>query len=267
MLKELERILRCPVTGGDLVLDEGASHYRVKDSEQVYPIVDGIVDFLPEQADRIGEAYDAAAGSYDSFLTNSNLLTRLYNLFVWGIADDTRYAKIIVDCIPDDFRGAILDVPVGTGVFTEEKYSRLTGAIVLAVDYSMGMLRQAKARFEARHMRNVALIRADVEKLPLVGSSMDAVISMNGIHAFPRKVAAIHQMSGALKEGGRFMGCTYVKGIRSITDAVVNRFYSRKGWFTRPFFSEEQLMMVLGEVLASVKKTRVKSIVVFEARK
>jgi SAM-dependent methyltransferase len=267
MLEELERILRCPQTGGELVLQNGGSHYRAKDSGRLYPIVDGIIDFLPDHADRLTEAYDAAAGAYDSFLTGSNLLTRLYNLFVWGITDDSRYAKIIVDCIPDDFCGVLLDVPAGTGVFTEEKYSRLTGATILGVDYSMGMLRQAKARFAARNMKHVALIRADVEKLPLSASSVDAVITMNGIHAFPRKVAAVRQMSGALKGGGRFMGCTYVKGNRIVTDAVVHRVYARRGWFAKPFFTEEQLTMVLREVLASVKKTRVKSIVVFEASK
>ena len=42
--------------------------------------------------------------------------------------------------IPDDFSGNLLDVPVGTAVFTERKWISLKNAEITCLDYSIDML-------------------------------------------------------------------------------------------------------------------------------
>ena len=55
--------------------------------------------------------------------------------------------------IPDDFAGRLLDVPVGTAVFTEKKWRSLSEAEITCLDYSEDMLEKAKARLnDCRHI-------------------------------------------------------------------------------------------------------------------
>ena len=44
------------------------------------------------------------------------------------------------------FSANLLDVPVGTAVFTENKWSSLKNAHITCIDYSMDMLEQARKR-------------------------------------------------------------------------------------------------------------------------
>ena len=46
----------------------------------------------------------------------------------WGGVDDNGIARTVLSYIPDAFSGNLLDVPVGTGVFTAAKYAEMDGA-------------------------------------------------------------------------------------------------------------------------------------------
>ena len=48
-----------------------------------------------------------------------------------------------------------------------------------------------------------------------------------------------------LKAGGKFVACFYIKGKFGITDWLVKNILSKKGWFTPPFPTEEQLRNIL----------------------
>ena len=72
-------------------------------------------------ADQIKEAYQSSKNIYDNVLTQRNFFSRLYAKVFWSGTDDYEIAHIVLSYIPDDFDGTILDVPVGTAVFTEQK--------------------------------------------------------------------------------------------------------------------------------------------------
>ncbi|MBQ7979129.1 MAG: hypothetical protein IJ248_05205, partial [Candidatus Methanomethylophilaceae archaeon] len=55
---------------------------------------------------------------YDDLLTRSKWWSRLYMDVFWDGIDDNEIAAKTLSYIPDDFSGKLLDVPVGTGVFT-----------------------------------------------------------------------------------------------------------------------------------------------------
>ena len=63
---------------------------------------------------------------------------------LWGGVDDNEIARRVLSWIPDDFDGKLLDVPVGTAVFTKEKYQRMKQANITCLDYSRDMLEQAE---------------------------------------------------------------------------------------------------------------------------
>jgi ubiquinone/menaquinone biosynthesis C-methylase UbiE len=204
-----------------------------------------------KQNERVQEAYQASKNIYDDVLTQKTIWARLYIAFFWGV-DDNAIAGNVLGYIPSDFSGKLLDVPVGTGVFTAEKYKALPNADITAVDYSPEMLAQAKDRFAAFELKNIRCERGDVGALPYDGASFDLVLSMNGFHAFPDKDAAFSETARVLKPGGVFCGCLYLHGERRRTDFAVNRILAKKGWFTPPFWTKSELADILKRYYSSV---------------
>ena len=132
-------------------------------------------------------------------------------------------------------------MPVGTGVFTYQKYGIIKDADIICLDYSEDMLLQAEKRFKANSLRHVRTKQGDVGALPFNDGQFDVVLSMNGFHAFPDKERAYSEVNRVLKTGGAFIACYYVKGESRISDWLVNTILSKKGWFTPPFETVGQL--------------------------
>lgn len=186
-------------------------------------------------ADKIKESYRQFKNIYNDALTQSKWWSRLYIKLFWSGVDDNEIAKNVLNCIPDDFSGKLLDVPVGTAVFTYRKYANMKHADITCLDYSTDMLKQAKAKFRESKMKHVTALQGDVGALLFSDETFDIVLSMNGFHAFPDKEKAYDETNRVLKRGGKFIACFYIQGKSKITDWLVNSILSRKGWFTPPF--------------------------------
>ena len=200
--------------------------------------------------DKIKTAYHDSRNIYDDVLTQGSFLSRLYNRVFWSGTDDDEVAERILSYIPDDFSGVLLDVPAGTAVFTEKKWKNLKGAKITCLDYSEDMLLQAKDRL--KECSHISFVQGDVGKLPLDDKSCDIVLSMNGFHAFPDKKKAFRETHRVLKKGGEFIACFYIKGKSERTDFLVNTVLSKKGWFTPPFPTEQQLLKILNRLYSDV---------------
>ena len=201
--------------------------------------------------DRIKSAYHASKNIYDDVLTRGNFVSRMYNDLFWGGTDDNEIAKTLLSYIPHDFSGKILDVPVGTAVFTEHKWRTLSKASITCLDYSADMLDKAKGRLgDCSH---ISFIQGDVGQLPLSDESCDIVLSMNGFHAFPDKKKAFSETHRVLRKGGSFIGCFYVKGRSKRADWLVGRILVKKGRFTPPFLTLENLHSVLDRLYSGVE--------------
>ncbi len=201
-------------------------------------------------ADRIRSAYHSSKNIYDDVLTQGNIISRLYMRFFWSGTDDNDIAEKVLSYIPDDFSGTILDVPVGTAVFTNEKWRRLSKSKITCLDYSVDMLEKAKERLGG--LGHINFLQGDVGSLTMEDKSFDIVLSMNGFHAFPDKKKAFRETRRVLKKGGKFIACFYIKGKSKRTDWLVHRILSKKGWFTPPFPTEEQLLRMLHRMYSEV---------------
>lgn len=157
----------------------------------------------------------------------------------------------MVEQLPDDFAGKILDVPVGTAILTTNIYRRLSKAQIVALDYSPEMLMQAQRRLEAADISNVELVEGDVGNLDYQDNSFDAIISMNGMHVFPDKKAALNEMCRVLKPGGWFLASWYVPGQSWITDLWATQVLERKGWFTPPYATVNEIRQDLSKRFSS----------------
>ena len=202
-------------------------------------------------ADKIQDAYESSKNIYDGILTQGNFFSRMYIKLFWSGTDDNEIARKVLSYIPDDFSGKLLDVPVGTAVFTQRKWSTLKNARITCLDYSTDMLEQAKRRLDGK--AHINFIQGDVGNLQMDDESFDIVLSMNGFHAFPDKQKAFSETCRVLKSGGDFIACFYIRGKSKRTDWLVKNILAKKGWFTPPFQTEEELKNTLQKMYKEVE--------------
>lgn len=203
-------------------------------------------------ANKIEKAYAASKNIYDDTLTQSKWWARLYINFFWNGVRDLEIAQKVLDFIPEDFDGKLLDVPVGTAVFTANRYKQLPAAEIICLDYSRDMLSQARKRFFVQGVHNAQCLQGDVGAMPFEGEYFDILLSMNGFHAFPHKEKAFAETARVLKKGGVFCGCFYIQGESRRTDFIVNHWFSKKGWFTPPFQTMDSLKKILHKYYSNV---------------
>ena len=213
---------------------------------------------------KIQNAYKDSQNFYDDILTHNSFLSKLYNKIFWSGTNDLEIADKLLSIIPDNFSGKILDIPVGTAVFTRNKWNNLKNSIITCVDISLDMLNQAK---EKLNQPNINLIKGDVGNLPFKDNYFDIILSMNGIHAFPDKEKAFKEINRVLKKGGFFIGCFYIKGESKMTDWLVNNILSKKGWFTPPFYTKEEVHQLLSSKYIDINLNNNYSIVYFSCIK
>ena len=136
-------------------------------------------------------------------------------------------------------------------MFTQRKWSSLKNAHITCLDYSTDMLEQAKRRLDGK--AHINFIQDDVGNLQMDDESFDIVLSMNGFHAFPDKQKAFSETCRVLKSGGDFIACFYIRGKSKRTDWLVKNILAKKGWFTPPFQTEEELKNTLQKMYKEVE--------------
>ena len=222
--------------------------------------------------DQIKSAYRQLGGNanfYDGMITCSTLPGKAICGLVWNMdsGKNTRYLEMALSGIPENFKGKLLEVPVGTGVLTMPVYRELPEADITCLDYSADMMATAQGRAEAAGIQNVRFLQGDVGALPFEDESFDVVLSLNGFHAFPDKEAAYRETYRVLKKGGSFCGCFYIQGGCSRTDWFIEHLYVPKGFFTPPFETKESLRERLSGMYKKVKVSSVEGIGCFRCRK
>lgn len=213
----------------------------------------------------IEKAYKKSMNIYDGLITQSSLLGKVYMNLLWSGTDDNAGTNEMLSHIPDGFDGHLLDVPVGTAVFTQDKWKRLSKASITCLDYSEDMLAVARERLSEH--KHIDCVQGDVGNLQFEDKSFDIVISMNGFHAFPDQLKAYDEIHRVLKDGGTFIACFYVKGQKKHTDLWVKHLLAKKGWFSEPFQTLEDVKSYLNRTYKNIELKVDGSMVYFKAEK
>ena len=224
-----------------------------------------------ERKNAIRSAYRLTGSNsfYDGMITCSTLSGWAVCRLVWAMnkAECDEYLAAALSGIPEDFSGRLLEVPVGTGILTMPLYRTLPRAEITCLDYSPDMMAQAREKAERLALKNVSFHQGDVGALSFEDGSFDAVLSLNGFHAFPDKEAAYRETHRVLKRGGTFCGCFYVAGENRRTDGIIRRLYQPMKFFTPPYETMDSLKARLSRFYERVEIGHVKSIAWFVCRK
>ncbi|PSS21014.1 Methyltransferase type 11 protein [Actinidia chinensis var. chinensis] len=109
--------------------------------------------------------------------------------------------------------GVLVDVNCGSGLFSRKFAKSGTYAQVIALDFSENMLRQCYDFIKndvTILTTNLALVMADVSRLPFASGSIDAVHAGAALHCWPSPSNAIAEINRILQSGGIFVGTTFL---------------------------------------------------------
>ncbi|XP_073132343.1 uncharacterized methyltransferase At2g41040, chloroplastic [Henckelia pumila] len=122
--------------------------------------------------------------------------------------------------------GILVDVSCGSGLFSRKFAKSGAYSKVIALDFSENMLRQCYDFIKEDNSilnSNLALVRADISRLPFPSGSIDAVHAGAALHCWPSPSNAVAEINRVLRSGGAFVGSTFL------------RFSSSTPPFLRPF--------------------------------
>ena len=215
--------------------------------------------------DKIRKGYKSVSNVYDKYITSGNIFFKIGAKIIWGISAKD-YSIKLLENITNEFTGKILDILVGTGILTYEKYKEINNSKIICMDYSNGMLEIAKSRFEINNLNNIECKQGDIGKIPYENETFDIVISMNGFHVFPDKEKAFIEIKRVLKSDGMFIGCFYVKGITKRTDWFIKNLYVKSGTFTPPFYTKDEIEEKLKKEYKDIELWNIGSIICFRCK-
>lgn len=134
--------------------------------------------------------FDGVARGYD----RTNAVLSVGNAALWRIA-----TVRAVDPKPGE---RVLDIAAGTG--TSSAALAKSGAEVIALDFSAGMVEEGRRRHP-----DLTFVQGDAEKLPFGDAEFDAVTISFGLRNVQRPQVAIAEMRRVLKPGGRVVICEF----------------------------------------------------------
>jgi len=92
---------------------------------------------------------------------------------------------------------SLLDIACGTGNQVIANHPMVRGALLVGIDHSLGMLRQARHKAPA-----IGWVRADAASVPLADSSFDYISCQFAFHHFPDKPGMLGEAFRLLRPGG-----------------------------------------------------------------
>jgi SAM-dependent methyltransferase len=215
----------CPVCKRLLRQEERA--LRCSACAQLFPIIDGIPDFIREELSRSADPVlrrmrfiDRMARVYE---------TRLWYplvLYVYGGFQSPSFGQL-VNTVTQNLQaitGRVLDVACGT-------YGRRIASPskeVFGIDVSIGMLRQGAAYVAKEGVSHVHFARARVEAIPFEDAFFDAVICSGSLHLFSDTVAALREMARVMKPAAVLSVFTFGAGHGGILKFPRMREWSRR---------------------------------------
>jgi demethylmenaquinone methyltransferase/2-methoxy-6-polyprenyl-1,4-benzoquinol methylase len=147
---------------------------------------------LDKRPREVAEMFDGVARRYD--LTNT----------VLSFGRDRHWRRRTRQCLQVGPGQRVLDLAAGTGVSTVELAR--AGALAVACDFSLGMLRAGRAH---KKRRRLPFIAGDAMHLPFADAVFDAVVISFGLRNVADVPQALREMARVVRPGGHLVICEF----------------------------------------------------------
>ncbi len=122
-----------------------------------------------------------------------------------------RILDVAAPWLAADGAGAtILDIGAGTGTLSRAAAARWPQAHVIALDPASEMLALAAVHLRHDEARDVQVVVADAESMPLASASVDVAISSFAMQLVPDRPAALREIRRVLRPGGHLAYITWL---------------------------------------------------------
>ncbi|MDJ0676118.1 MAG: methyltransferase domain-containing protein [Calothrix sp. MO_167.B42] len=112
-------------------------------------------------------------------------------------------AKKLLDLVPVEEGQKILDIATGTALLAINAAQKVgANGDVIGVDFSPGMLNQARKKIANLGLNNLELIESDAESIEFAPSSFDAIFCCSALVFFPDILATLQKWYEFLKTDG-----------------------------------------------------------------
>ena len=162
----------------------------------------------------------------------------------------------------------VLDCGCGGGANIKTMLKLCPKGKVQGIDYSAVSVEKArKVNAGAIAAGQCTVQQASVAELPFEAEQFDVVTAFETVYFWPELAQNFREVYRALKPGGTFCGCFYVRGEHKRTDWFVRHVYDRTGFFTPPYETVSSLKARLEGMYADVDMGNLKSMAWFVCRK
>jgi ubiquinone/menaquinone biosynthesis C-methylase UbiE len=118
----------------------------------------------------------------------------------------------------------IVDIASGTGNAALALSPRLPHGSVKGIDFSAGMLEQARAKAAARNIRNVEFIEMDMQDVDLAEAGFDVATCAFGIFFVEDMDAQLAQIAALVRDGGTIAICNFQESyFNPLRDLMIKR--------------------------------------------
>lgn len=198
-------VLRCVC--GALEFAEEVGLLKCLSCGHAYSLQDGILDVIPEYSGSSLPSQWAmenplVVSVYERFVRPA--VTKIFSGGSMGYSKEEAWlSALLPDSVP-----VLLDLACGSGRYAAHVSKLKSPDLIVSVDLSLPMLREAKRKNEELGITNVIYVRADAAKLPLADNVIDFTTCFGALHLFSKPGASLGEVGRVSKSGAMIVGLT-----------------------------------------------------------
>ena len=191
-LSSIESLTCCPACYGKLAFEKDVSQFHCTNCNAAYPVVNGIIDFLPDYSGAIGRSQKAMENRFVS-----KIYEEIFRPLITSLGSDIRYQDEIEWLLKTQTEvppKIILDLGCGSGKYARLLSKEYEPELTFCVDLSMTILSVAKEKAQTENLENIIFMRASADQLPIRSDMIDWVNCFGALHLFPDTIKALKEI-------------------------------------------------------------------------
>jgi ubiquinone/menaquinone biosynthesis C-methylase UbiE len=236
MIENILSYMRCPrCTGTNLHASSAGVTCRPCNVQ--FPFREGILDLMEDGSAEVITPFQRIMQTQLVVSVYEGLWRRL-GYFIASSRSFEKEVQTILNLRQGLGTERVLDLACGTGIFTRP-LARRTQGIVIGLDLSWPMLREARRLAERDGVRNVVLMRGTAYRLPFIAGAFPYINCCGALHLFDRPELALKEIERVLHSAGHLTVQTTIRPEHSGGIAYVLERFIRFGFFSETALREQ----------------------------